>query len=190
MNRAGSFTSSSNSWILPFMLGASTSLSLLWISKKLEILIATSSTSRSDEKTKPREMKQDILDHEELSFRMLRKAEAVIQWRTSRLILVIERCTNDHNYSAILRTAEALGIQTVYMIDPPAVMEEDGGRRKGTQKEISRTPEEIEQRRLHHIFAQNATEWLTVRDFDSTEDCIACCRKEGYKLWVTVSRNR
>eukprot|EP00536_Pseudo-nitzschia_multiseries_P012224 jgi/Psemu1/207974/e_gw1.454.5.1 len=101
---------------------------------------------------------------------MLRKAEAVIQWRTSRLILVVERCTNDHNYSAILRTAEALGIQTVYMIDPP---------------QITRTPEEIEQRRLHHLFAQNATEWLTVRDFASSEDCVACCREEGYKLWVT-----
>ena len=25
---------------------------------------------------------------------MLRKAEAVIQWRTSRLVIVIERCTN------------------------------------------------------------------------------------------------
>jgi tRNA(Leu) C34 or U34 (ribose-2'-O)-methylase TrmL len=73
------------------------------------------------------------------------------------------------------------------MIDPPVVsMEEDGeGRREGPQKQITRTPEELEQRRLHHLFAQNATEWLTVEDFPTTEDCIAFCRKEGYKLWVT-----
>jgi hypothetical protein len=121
----------------------------------------------------------------------------------------------DHNYSAILRTAEALGIQTVYMIDPPAVSTEDGSEfgREGLQRQITRTPEEMEKRRLHHIFAQNAvcpgscfqspfficifltcfillfiqTEWLTVRDFSTAEGCVAFCRKEGYKLWVTVS---
>lgn len=44
------------------------------------------------------------------------------------------------------------------MIDPPVVSkEEDGeGRREGPQKRITRTPEELEQRRLHHLFAQNA----------------------------------
>jgi hypothetical protein len=64
----------------------------------------------------------------------------------------------DHNYSAILRTAEALGIQMVYMIDPPVVSMEEGSecRRDVSQKQITRTPEEIEQRRLHHLFAQNA----------------------------------
>jgi hypothetical protein len=64
----------------------------------------------------------------------------------------------DHNYSAILRTAEALGIQTVYMIDPPVVSTEDASEsgREGLQRQITRTPEEIEKRRLHHIFAQNA----------------------------------
>jgi len=182
MNRFYLSAPSSNSWILPFILGASASLSLIWISKKLEKSITSSSKPRSEGKTPSREIKEDLLDHEELSNRMLRKAEAVIQWRTSRLIIVIERCTNDHNYSAILRTAEALGIQTVYMIDPPD-MEDD--KEIDPQKQIARTAEEIEQRRLHHLFARNATEWLTVRDFASTEDCIACCRKEGFKLWVT-----
>ena len=64
----------------------------------------------------------------------------------------------DHNYSAILRTAEALGIQIVYMIDPPVVSSEDANLngREGPQKQIARTPEEIEKRRLHHLFAQNA----------------------------------
>lgn len=82
--------------------------------------------------------------------------------KTSEIIILICHSSHvfpDHNYSAILRTAEALGIQTVYMIDPPdIVFTEDGieGSTKGTQKQITRTPEEIEQRRLHHLFAQNA----------------------------------
>ena len=205
-------TPSSNSWILPFMLGASASLSVLWISKNWQTSTSTSSTTTSLTTTTQSERKSpsnnktgndvDVLDHEQLSNRILRKAEAVIQWRTSRLILVVERCTNgtycsvcrrriewidemhvvvyekidwysnyslflysflfcrpsflDHNYSAILRTAEALGIQTVYMIDPPDIKMEEGDEIEDTQKKITRTPEEIEQRRLHHIFAQNA----------------------------------
>ncbi len=62
-----------------------------------------------------------LMDSPALEQRMLRKAEAALQKRTSRLIVVVERCTNDHNYSAILRTAEALGIQHVYIIDPKAI---------------------------------------------------------------------
>jgi hypothetical protein len=44
------------------------------------------------------------------------------------------------------------------MIDPPVVSMEEGSecRRDVSQKQITRTPEEIEQRRLHHLFAQNA----------------------------------
>jgi tRNA G18 (ribose-2'-O)-methylase SpoU len=137
---------------------------------------------------------EELMDAADLDHRMLRKAEAVIQWRTTRLVLVIERCTNDHNYSAILRTAEALGIQIVYMIDPPYVrMEGDDGdvaqfqnkSQRQQQKELSITPEESEARRMHHLFARNATEWLTVKDFATTEECVADLRKEGYQLWVT-----
>ena len=50
--------------------------------------------------------------------RLLRKAETAIQGRTSRVLVVIERCTDEHNYSAVIRTAEALGVQHVWLIDP------------------------------------------------------------------------
>mgnify|MGYP006099399337 CR=1 FL=1 len=53
------------------------------------------------------------------SFRILRKAETVLSHRTSRIVLVIERCSSSHNYTAVLRTAEALGIQHVFLIQPP-----------------------------------------------------------------------
>lgn len=141
---------------------------------------AMSSIYKNDEE-------EELMDKPDLDHRMLRKAEAVIQWRTTRLVLVVERCTNDHNYSAILRTAEALGIQIVYMIDPPEVGDGEGGptNRIDAQKQVTRTPEEIEARRKHHLFARNATEWLDVRDFASAEDCVAELRRKGYKLWVT-----
>ena len=50
----------------------------------------------------------DVMDSPDLDLRLIRKAEAVIQWRSGNLTVVIERSTNSWNHSAILRTAEAL----------------------------------------------------------------------------------
>jgi len=114
----------------------------------------------------------------------------VIQLRTNRLLIVVERCTNDHNYSAILRTAEALGIATIYTIDPPTnrIVTDDEALLFDTnqkQNKIAITEEEKEIKRMHHIFAKNAQEWLQIRDFATAEECVACCREQGYQLWVT-----
>ena len=226
------------SWIAPFALGATASLSLAWVLGRLSLSLSISSSSSNGRISKPaerttkrssyraplivsteqhrpisqsslpptpktsnirpstaQEKEQDdddvLMDSMELDQRLLRKAEAVIQWRTSRLVLVVERCTNDHNYSAILRTTEALGIQTVYMIDPPAViddpmaMQDDHLNQQEKRKLRLSTPEEIEARREHHLFAKKATEWLTVKDFATAEECVEELRSLGYDLWVT-----
>jgi hypothetical protein len=64
-----------------------------------------------------------------LTNRLLRKAETAIQGRTSRILAVIERCTDEHNYSAVIRTAEALGVQHIWLIDPAA---KDAANKGGT----------------------------------------------------------
>eukprot|EP00980_Cylindrotheca_fusiformis_P002273 scaffold523_cov101-Cylindrotheca_fusiformis.AAC.11 len=186
----------SSSWIVPFSLGIATTLVVSWTcsqaskrsqhqsNSKQSSSIATSPSASPTPEIKDGE---ELMDKPDLEQRMLRKAEAVIQWRTTRLVLVIERCTNDHNYSAILRTAEALGIQHVYMIDPPEIDDEgfESQAKKTQQQQITRTPQEIEARRLHHLFARNAQEWLDVKDYATAEDCVAELRKQGYQLWVT-----
>ena len=183
---------SSSSWLIPFGLGATSALFLVWANQKLARKSVTNHSGKASSTSPSKESvtNEELMDSAELDHRMLRKAEAVIQWRTTRLVLVIERCTNDHNYSAILRTAEALGIQVVYMIDPPEVQdgEDDEDEKKAnsqTHIKISRTPEEIKARNEHHLFARNAQEWLTVRDFSTAEECVAELRREGYQLWVT-----
>lgn len=93
MNRVALSTPTA-SWIQPFLLGASASLSIVWLSQKLQRSGKTSLKKKLERKAPTSEKGDDLLDHEELSNRMLRKAEAVIQWRTSRLVIVIERCTN------------------------------------------------------------------------------------------------
>jgi len=140
---------------------------------------------------------------------MIRKAEAAIRLRTSRLIIVIERCTNDHNYSAIHRTAEALGVQHIYVISPPTQKtlesgdraeggDADGGSEghepgsakllavgKGGRVVKDASQSEVKDRALHHLFARRATEWLEVHEFDSTTECLAALRKGGYQVWAT-----
>lgn len=110
--------------------------------------------------------------------RLLRKAEAVIQWRSANLLVVIERCTNDHNYSAILRTAEALGLQRVWLVDRAAAK---------APRAVTRglSAEELEQKAKHKLFARNATEWLDIEEFSSTDNCIQALRQQGFAIWAT-----
>uniref|UniRef100_A0A8J9S434 tRNA/rRNA methyltransferase SpoU type domain-containing protein n=1 Tax=Phaeodactylum tricornutum TaxID=2850 RepID=A0A8J9S434_PHATR len=153
---------------------------------------------------------EPLMDSPELDLRLIRKAEAVIQWRTSSITIVVERCTNDHNYSAILRTAEALGIQNVWIIDPPQLMDgtgvgsvDDNNREEGSNdgnSESRKLPtsahpgrpllkvlseQEMEQRAQHRLFAQNATEWITLREFTDTASCLHELRATGHQIWAT-----
>lgn len=127
-----------------------------------------------------------LMDSDQLEMRMIRKAEGAIQKRTSRVTVVVERCTNDHNYSAILRTAEALGIQNIFIVCPTTIRDEDDTTltsMKGTK--VNQGQHEKETRKLHHLYAQRATEWLTVREFDSTTECLKELRATGHTVWAT-----
>ena len=150
-----------------------------------------------------------LMDSPSLDQRMIRKAEGAIRLRTSRLIIVIERCTNDHNYSAILRTAEALGVQNIYVINPPTEsslkgdvefekeneirrLSSDGDKRtqlvaigKGSKVVKNASDGVVKDRAMHHLFARKATEWLDVREFDNTTSCLAALKEDGYQIWAT-----
>jgi len=45
-----------------------------------------------------------------------RAAETVLSRRTKRILLVLDRCDDHHNQWAVLRTAECLGIQHVWIV--------------------------------------------------------------------------
>ena len=151
---------------------------------------------------------QPLMDAPELDLRLLRKAEGVIQKRTSRLVIVIERCTNDHNHSAILRTAEALGIQHVYIIDPPILTDgigniimENGNDDPTSTPTSNTTPPvlltntghvklkltaaEISERQKHRLFAQNATEWIDIHEYTTTTECLKDLKDQGFQIWAT-----
>jgi tRNA G18 (ribose-2'-O)-methylase SpoU len=52
--------------------------------------------------------------------RLLRRVETVLRRRTQRVVVVLERLCDGHNYAAVLRTCEAAGVQHVWLVAPPS----------------------------------------------------------------------
>ena len=209
--------SSSQAWVKPFMAGVVVTAAVAHVIPNLVKKMTSKPKPKPKKKmdfqnNAPTTSSEVVMDHPNLDNRILRKAEAALRLRTSRLIIVVERCTNDHNYSAILRTAEALGVQHVYIIAPQdrnstlringdiqigvnAVGDEENSkvnlsenvklhRSNGTA--VKRyTEAEVKDRANHHLFAQRALEWIEVTEFDTTKECIDSLREDDYKIWST-----
>lgn len=86
----------------------------------------------------------------------------MLQRRTQRFVLVLEQCSNDLNYNATLRTADAMGVQHVWLV-----------RAAGHMK-----------RSMSHSITRGTDKWLSVRWFDSAPDCVAALRDEGCAIWA------
>eukprot|EP00928_Gymnodinium_smaydae_P070656 TRINITY_DN54450_c0_g1_i1.p1 TRINITY_DN54450_c0_g1~~TRINITY_DN54450_c0_g1_i1.p1 ORF type:complete len:377 (+),score=111.43 TRINITY_DN54450_c0_g1_i1:110-1240(+) len=95
----------------------------------------------------------------------LQRAEAVLQQRTGRFCVVLETTCDARNETAVLRTAEALGIQHVAIIED-----------KATDKKNAKFAQRI---------VKGADAWLTITRFASVAACVRQLRSEGYELWAT-----
>mmetsp|Transcript_24321 Transcript_24321/g.50935 ORF Transcript_24321/g.50935 Transcript_24321/m.50935 type:complete len:429 (-) Transcript_24321:51-1337(-) len=179
-----------------FLAGAVCSAALIYLYQRVQV--CDTRRGRKTEYHPPSAPSDKLMDSCALDQRMIRKAEGAILNRTSRLIIVVERCTNDHNYSAILRTAEALGVQHVYIIAPRCIKStltsngDEGDeinevelKRSSGQTVKRATESEKQDRAMHHLYARKATEWLTVTDFEDTKSCIDALRKDRYQIWAT-----
>ena len=156
--------------------------------------------------TAPPAPDEDDLDAPGLPDRLVRKAETAVLGRTSRILCVVERCTDEHNYSAVLRTAEALGVQHVWLVDP-VVREADGGLGAGGDPEVNsadarqqrapkgggrggkrrrdRTAHGSDWRDAHKLFARRAQEFTSIREFPDAASCVAALRADGRTIWAT-----
>ena len=97
------------------------------------------------------------------------RAEAVLAHRTSALVLVLESMIDSLNHQAVLRTAEAMGIQHIYTVDT-------GLRKAYTVKGGLR---------VRPTVTTGSSKWLSVHSYPSTEDCIAALQEAGYVIWAT-----
>uniref|UniRef100_K3X656 tRNA/rRNA methyltransferase SpoU type domain-containing protein n=1 Tax=Globisporangium ultimum (strain ATCC 200006 / CBS 805.95 / DAOM BR144) TaxID=431595 RepID=K3X656_GLOUD len=95
--------------------------------------------------------------------RRVKKAETVLSRRTSRIVLVLEASCDMFNQMAVLRTAECMGIQHVWIVEPAFY------KKHKAERHISR----------------EATDWLTIRRFKTTQACIEELLSNGYEIWAT-----
>ncbi len=150
-------------------------------------------------------MTEPDFDRPDLADRLLRKAETAIRARTSRILCVIERCTDEHNYSAVIRSCEALGVQHIWLVDPVEVSyegvddglvddDDDGGDDDGADADRARERaggllkshgHGSAWREAHKLFARRANEFTTIREFPTTRACVEALREAGYVIWAT-----
>lgn len=101
--------------------------------------------------------------------RRLRKAEAILQRRTSRMVLILEMTPTDSaSQHAVLRSAENFGIQHVWMIDL------NGKRTSVDQLHTYRTLK----------ISRTACKWLSLQVFCSVQECLDELKKRNLELWA------
>jgi tRNA (guanosine-2'-O-)-methyltransferase len=90
----------------------------------------------------------------------LKRIEDVVGNRTDSLVIVLDRIADPHNSSAVLRSADAFGVQTVHVIVGEHGFRASRGVSKGTHR------------------------WLDVVRHQSAEACARRLNEDGYAIYV------
>jgi len=98
--------------------------------------------------------------------RRLRRAETVLRKRSKRILLVLERTTNDFNHQAVLRTAEGFGLSQIWIVDDPLSQE-----RNATK--------------FNRGVSKGAHNWLEVRSFATPAECLEALVAANRTIWAT-----
>ncbi len=99
------------------------------------------------------------------------RADVIKQFRCKNLIAVIENPTEMRNIGTVIRNANALGVEKVYVVDPRRALADDWQDLR-EDKKVSKT-------------SVSAVKWTFVKRFDSTEQCFDHLEKNGFRSIVT-----
>ena len=100
-----------------------------------------------------------------------RRADEIKPFRCKNLIAVIENPTDIKNIGTVIRNANALGVEKVYVVDPRRAMTDDWQALRES-KAISKT-------------SVSAVKWTFVKRFDSTDECFDHLERKGFRSIVT-----
>lgn len=95
-----------------------------------------------------------------------KRADAIKSFRCKNLIAVIEDPTDITNIGTVIRNANALGVEKVYIVDPRKALPDDW--------------QEMRERRSISKTSVSAVKWTFVKRFDSTEACLDHLEKQGF----------
>lgn len=99
------------------------------------------------------------------------RADAIKPFRCKNLIAVIENPTDIKNIGTVIRNANAMGVEKVYVVDPRRSLPDDWQDLRD-RKSVSKT-------------SVSAVKWTFVKRFDSTDDCFDYLEKKGFTSIVT-----
>lgn len=99
------------------------------------------------------------------------RADEIRPFRCRHLIAVMENYSDVRNIGSVIRNANALGVEKVYVIDPRRSLPEDWQDLRG-HRAISKS-------------SVSAVKWTFVRRFDDTFQCLDLLRRRGYRSIVT-----
>jgi tRNA (guanosine-2'-O-)-methyltransferase len=90
----------------------------------------------------------------------LKRIEDVVSGRTDDLAVVLDGVADPHNVSAVLRSADAFGVQTVHAITGDMGFLASKGVSKGTHR------------------------WLDVHQYDTAEPCLRRLKADGFEIFA------
>lgn len=99
------------------------------------------------------------------------RADAIRPFRCKNLIAVIESPSDIRNIGTVIRNANALGVEKVYIVDPRGDLPEEWQDMR-SRKSLSQT-------------SVSAVKWTFVKRFDSSEACLDHLEKQGFVSIVT-----
>lgn len=100
-----------------------------------------------------------------------KRAEAIKPFRCKNLIAVLECPSDIKNIGTVIRNANALGVEKVYVVDPNKSLPEDW--------------QDLRERPSISKTSVSAVKWTFVKRFDSTEECLTHLEKNRFVSVVT-----
>jgi tRNA (guanosine-2'-O-)-methyltransferase len=91
------------------------------------------------------------------------RVDAVLDNRQNNITLILENVSDPHNVSAVMRTADSMGISEIYVLNTVLSTH----KRWGLQSSSS------------------AAKWIQAHQFDNFEQCIAAVKKKYNKIYTT-----
>src|SRR6476469_5924949 len=99
------------------------------------------------------------------------RADAIKQFRCKNLIAVLECPTDVKNIGTVIRNANALGVEKVYVVDPRHSLPDDWQELR-EHKSVSRT-------------SVSASKWTFIKRFNSTDECFNYLESKNFRSIVT-----